>query len=263
MGPAVRREVIDDLAMLERQVEPAGKDVLDIGCGGGALVRALARRGARVVGIEISPEQLAPALASDDAADGAGARYLVGRAESLPLEDASVDVAVFMRTLHHVPGEALGEALCEARRVLRPGGVVYVAEPLPEGDYYALTSLVEDEREVRRAAQRALEDAAEAGLERGTTVEYEVAVRLAGLEALRARMVSVDATRGPIFDARASQIAKAFERLGAPARGAGERPGERPGGLRGERPAEREFLVPMRADVLRAVAAQHKRADQA
>ena len=37
--------------MLDRLVAPAGKDVLDIGCGGGALVRELAGRGARVVGL--------------------------------------------------------------------------------------------------------------------------------------------------------------------------------------------------------------------
>lgn len=50
-GPALSREVMTDLAMLERLIEPAGKDVLDIGCGGGALVRELEGRGARVVGV--------------------------------------------------------------------------------------------------------------------------------------------------------------------------------------------------------------------
>ena len=108
-----------DTALLERLVAPAGKDVVDIGCGGGALVRALAAAGARPVGVEISDAQLATARERDGAS---GARYLVGRAEALPLADASVDVAVFMRTLHHVPAAHLEAALSEARRVLRPGG---------------------------------------------------------------------------------------------------------------------------------------------
>lgn len=97
--------------MLERLVAPAGKDVLDIGCGGGGLVRELASRGSRVVGLEISAEQLAPALARAGAqtavrvqtAAPAQTAYIIGRAQALPIDDASIDVAVFMRTLHHVP----------------------------------------------------------------------------------------------------------------------------------------------------------------
>jgi SAM-dependent methyltransferase len=223
-----------DTAMLERLIAPAGKDVVDVGCGGGALVRELAALGARPIGIEISEEQLAGARARDD---GSGPPYLVGRAEALPLEDGSVDVVVFMRSLHHVPPEHLEAGLREARRVLRPGGAVYVAEPLAQGDFFDLTSLVEDELEVRRAAQAALADAGRAGLERAVTVDYEVTVCLAGVEAFRARTVSVDPERGPVFDARRDEIAAALQRLGTS----------------GVQPGERCFAVPMRADVLRPV----------
>jgi 2-polyprenyl-3-methyl-5-hydroxy-6-metoxy-1,4-benzoquinol methylase len=218
--------------MLERLVAPAGKDVVDVGCGGGALVRDLAAAGARPIGVEISEEQLATARARDN---GSGARYLVGRAEDLPLEDGSVDVVVFMRSLHHVPTKHLRDGLREARRVLRPDGAVYVAEPLAQGDFFALTSLVEDELEVRREAQAALAEAGQAGLERAVTVDYDVTVCLADVDAFRARTVSVDPERAPVFDARRDEITEAFARLGTP----------------GERPGERCFTVPMRADVLR------------
>jgi SAM-dependent methyltransferase len=232
--------------MLERLVAPEGKDVLDIGCGGGALVRALARRGATVTGLEISAEQLAPALAAQATRaqattanttvtpEPAATRYLIGTAQRLPLEDASVDVAVFMRTLHHVPPPELTRALTEARRVIRPDGAVYVAEPLTEGDYYTLTSLVEDEFEVRQAAENALHEAGRAGLERTVTIEYDVRLCLADLAALRARIVSADPGRAPIFDARIDEIAAAFARLGEP----------------GQEPGARCFQQPMRADVL-------------
>jgi SAM-dependent methyltransferase len=227
-----RREQATDIEMLKRLAEPVGKDLVDIGCGGGALVRELTGLGARVVGVEISELQLATALARDD---GRGARYLIGAGQDLPLEGASVDVAVFMRTLHHVPPAELLTALSEARRVVRDGGLVYVAEPLPVGDFFELVSLVEDELEVRRAAQQAIDRASEAGLQRSLTVDYDVHARIADLEALRARVVSVDPERAAMFDARRAEIAAAFKRLGEA----------------GEHDGERSFVQPMRADVLR------------
>ena len=220
------------MAVLLRLVPVSGRDVVDIGCGTGVLVRALTARGARVTGVEISESQLAAAIRDDD---GSGARYVVGLGQRLPLADASVDVVVFMRTLHHVPPADMLSALGEARRVLRPGGAVYIAEPLAEGDFFELTSLVEDEREVRAAAQRAIADAAEAGLDRVEGLEYDVRLCLAGLHAFVARLVSVDPARGELFEERRALVADAFARLGEP----------------GERAGERCFLVPMRVDVLR------------
>jgi ubiquinone/menaquinone biosynthesis C-methylase UbiE len=236
----VAREVETDLGMLERLVSVDGRDVVDVGCGGGALVRALAARGARVTGVEISDSQLTAAVEADGAS---GSRYLVGRAQALPLEDASVDVAVFMRTLHHVPPDDLLDALREARRVLRDAGVVYVAEPLAEGEFFELILVVEDEREVRAAAQQALARVSMVGLERASTVEYDVRQRVADLEELRARVVSVDPTRAASFDAHRAELAEAFERLGEA----------------GERAGERCFRQPMRADVLRARASGRRK----
>lgn len=237
------REAATDVEMFTRLLQPAGRDVVDVGCGGGALVRELAARGARVIGVEISGEQLAAAIARDGAPGAPGAlaasapgraAYRVGRAQELPLDDASVDIVVFMRALHHVETADLLDALRESRRVLRGGGHVYVAEPLAEGDFFALTSLVEDELEVRRAAQAALGEAALAGLRRVTTVEYDVDLRVTGVQALRSRIVSVDPQRAAIFDARRDEIAAAFARLGAA----------------GERPGERRFVAPTRVDLL-------------
>ncbi len=195
-------------------------------------MRDLAARGARVIGVEISEAQLARAIARDD---GSGARYLVGRAQKLPLEDGSVDVAVFMRALHHVPASDLTQALREARRVLRRDGALYVAEPLAEGDFFTLTSLLEDEEAVRAAAQQALAQASGAGLHRVTTVDYNVRVYLADVDAFRARTVGVEPARAPIFDSRRDEVSDAFERLGEP----------------DANTDGRWFLQPMRADVLR------------
>jgi 2-polyprenyl-3-methyl-5-hydroxy-6-metoxy-1,4-benzoquinol methylase len=231
-GAVLSREVTTDLTVLERLVPLSGRDVIDIGCGGGVLVRALSARGARVTGVEISESQLAATVRDDD---GSGARYVVGVAQRLPLAEGSADVVVFMRTLHHVPPAEMLSALREAVRVLRPGGIAYISEPLSEGDFFELTSLVEDEREVRAAAQLVIADAGEVGLDRVESIEYDVRLCLAGLDALAARVVSVDPARGAVFEERKVTIAEAFTRLGEP----------------GRRPGERCFLAPMRVDVLR------------
>jgi SAM-dependent methyltransferase len=220
------RELTTDLQVLEQLVALDGKDVLDVGCGSGALVRELVARGARAVGLEISEQQL-----GDARANGIG-RFLVGRAEDLPLPGDSLDVVVFMRSLHHVPETAMVAALADAGRALRPGGVVYVAEPLAEGDYFELVRIVDDETEVRAAAQRALADCARAGLERVQTLEYEVGAVSAGIGRLRKRIVDVDPERAAVFDAHEDELTAAFARLGD----------EREGG--------RWFTQPMRADLL-------------
>jgi len=62
---------------------------------------------------------------------------------------------------------------------------------------------------------------------------------LAGVDAFAARMISVDPSRGKLLQARKALVAEAFARLGEP----------------GERPGERCFRTPMRADVLRRPAA--------
>jgi SAM-dependent methyltransferase len=222
------RELTTDLQVLERLVALDDRDVLDVGCGGGGLVRELVARGARAVGLEISEQQLGQARTT-----GIG-RFVVGRAEDLPLPDGSLDAVMFMRSLHHVPGPAMIPALADARRVLRPGGLVYVAEPLAEGDFFELVSIVDDETEVRAAAQRALADCGRAGLERIQTLDYDVGSAVTGIDALRQRFVDVDPERAAVFDAHEDELAAAFARLGD------------------ERDGTRRFIQPMRADLLHA-----------
>lgn len=226
------RELTTNLAMLVRLAGPAGKDVLDVGCGSGLLARELAGQGARVTGLEISEEQLGDARAL-----GEGPTYVVGSAQALPLPNGSQDVVLFMNSLHHVPEAAMVSALDQARRVVRADGLVYVAEPMIEGPFYAMVKLVQDEDHVRAAAQAALAQAEGVGLRRTDTIEYDVGARLTDLAALRRRIVSVDPARAQRFDARQAELAEAFSQLGV----------EVDGG--------RTFTQPVRADVLRPVAA--------
>jgi SAM-dependent methyltransferase len=193
-----------DIDVLAELVPLRGREVVDVGCGNGALVRALAARGASVVGIEVSAEAVARA-------DDGEHRFLVGSADALPLDDASVDVCVLMRSLHHVPRDRMGAALAECARVLRPGGAAYVAEPLYRGEFNALVALVDDEREVRALAQAAI--AGTTALVHERTVEYDSPLRLESFAAFRRVVVSADPARAERFAALEDELTARFAEL--------------------------------------------------
>ena len=193
-----------DVDVLAELVPLHGREVVDVGCGNGALLRALAARGASVVGVEVSAEAVARAQ------DG-GHRVVLGSADALPFGDASLDVCVLMRSLHHVPRARMGAALEECARVLRPGGVAYVAEPLYRGEFNALIALVDDEREVRALAQEAL--AATTALVHERTVEYDSPLRLESFDAFRRLVVSADPARAERFAAREADLRAGFAAL--------------------------------------------------
>ncbi|MEM1383277.1 MAG: bifunctional 2-polyprenyl-6-hydroxyphenol methylase/3-demethylubiquinol 3-O-methyltransferase UbiG [Pseudomonadota bacterium] len=97
-----------------------GRDVLDLGCGGGFMAEALASRGARVTGVD--PAAQAVAAAQAHAAEvGLDIRYQTGMGEALPLSDQSMDAVVCVDVLEHVAD--LSKVLAEVHRVLRPGGL--------------------------------------------------------------------------------------------------------------------------------------------
>jgi len=199
--------------ILEELAPPAGLDVIDVGCGAGGLARRLAGLGARVVGVDVSTVALERARAQA----GAGERYLEGRAEALPLPDASADLVVFHNSLHHVPG--LDRALAEARRVVRPGGAVYVQEPLAEGAYFELVRRIDDETRVRALAQAAIARAAGAGagLELERELRFDTDVRLTGFEGFRDAVVLSDARRAEAFAEHEADLRARFAAAAEPA----------------------------------------------
>jgi ubiquinone/menaquinone biosynthesis C-methylase UbiE len=197
---------------LDELLDVRDRDVLDVGCGEGALVRRLASRGARAVGLD--PSAMALERARRDGASGPTARYVEGAAEALPFADSSFDLVIFFNSLHHVPAESMDAALGEAARVLRSGGVVYVQEPLAKGAAFELLRPVEDETRVRGAAQEALDRAAVAGFAQVIRRDAVLGVRYADFEALRARTINVEPARRATFDEQESAVRTAFERLG-------------------------------------------------
>jgi SAM-dependent methyltransferase len=197
------REVIEEFLALK------GKRVADIGCGDGSLVRLMTRLGARVTGIEPSAGQIARARAAEPAGDE---DYLQAGAEELPLPDASLDIAVFFNALHHVPVALMEKALQEAARALKPGGLLYIQEPIAGGPNFQATRLIDDETEVRAKAYEALQAAAQGTLfEAEREYTYFAPIRHDSFERFRDHMIAVDERRRPKVEALEAELRAAFE----------------------------------------------------
>jgi len=146
---------VTDMEVLDRLVDWKGKMVVDAGCGNGGLAAGLAKRGATVLGVEPDPIQ---AEKNRKAAPVLGVTLVEASAEAIPRDDASVDVVVFSKSLHHVPAAVMDRALREAARVLKPdSGILYVIEPDIRGDYSVLVKPFHDETVVRSKALAALD----------------------------------------------------------------------------------------------------------
>ena len=194
--------------LLRRRLPLAGARVADVGCGDGALARVMARDGAWVVAIDPGAAQIGRARA---AAPAEGAWYLCACGEALPLADGCLDGVVYFNALHHVPVAEQATALAEAGRVLRPGGLLYVQEPLAEGDYFELMRPIEDETEVRARAYDAVKAAgANGALEETAEVLYRAPLRVKDAESFLAGLVAVDPTRRAAVESAAASLRRRF-----------------------------------------------------
>jgi SAM-dependent methyltransferase len=202
--------------VLAQLVDVAGKRVVDVGCGSGALVRWLRGQDADVVGVECGEVMLGMARAADpDHLD----TYVEGEGQALPLGDAEFDVVVYSYSLHHVPATHMVDALREASRVLRPHGALYVVEPVAAGPGPEVIRLIDDETEVRALAQAALERASDVGLELVTEHRYHSRMVLSGADELIGRVVGVDPRRARRMDEQRAKFVELFETLATPVDG--------------------------------------------
>jgi 2-polyprenyl-6-hydroxyphenyl methylase/3-demethylubiquinone-9 3-methyltransferase len=112
------------LAWIDDIVPLAGKRVLDIGCGGGILADAMARKGAEVLGIDLAGKALKVAQLHALEAQTPGVSYREVSAETLADEQPeSFDVVTCMEMLEHVPDPSSVVRACAA--LVKPGGYVF------------------------------------------------------------------------------------------------------------------------------------------
>lgn len=200
----------DELDVLAALLPLAGQHIVELGCGAAQLSRALLARhsDSRVTGLEVDERQHAKNLATPQA----GLTFIDAGAQAIPLPDARFDLALMLKSLHHVPVPLMAQALAEVARVVRPGGHLYVSEPAYAGAFNEVVRVFNDEGVVRAAAQAALDDAL------GTAVwsqvaerRFEMPVRFRDFAEFEQRMMRPTFTDHRIDETKLATTRAAFE----------------------------------------------------
>jgi ubiquinone/menaquinone biosynthesis C-methylase UbiE len=205
--PSYRRnsDVIKDLLNISE------KEILDVGCGDGGLTRLLTRLGGNVVGIECNSRQFDKANAVERVGTE---QYREGKGEALPVPDSSIDVVIYLNSLHHVPVDMQDSALSEAARVLKSDGLLYICEPVAEGPHFEMLKPFDDETYVRAKALEAIRRVVGSLFEQITEETYSYQVKDASFEDFAEEMTRIDPTRDALFTEQKDALQNAFYTYG-------------------------------------------------
>jgi ubiquinone/menaquinone biosynthesis C-methylase UbiE len=122
-----------DRKVLDTFVEriSVGEPVLDLGCGPGQVGQYLEQRGLRVVGTDLALQMLLVArqLTGNN-------RLACGDMRAIPFRSGSFSGVVAFYSVHNLPRSALGSALAEIHRILKPSGTFVITTHLGEGEVY-------------------------------------------------------------------------------------------------------------------------------
>ena len=122
----------------QRMIDVRGLRTLEVACGRGGFVRALARKGAYAVGLDFSRAALKIGRErSLNFEEESRAAFVQGDAHSLPFPDGYFDVIVSCETIEHLPQPEKG--VSEFHRVAKPGGILFLTTP----NYFNLMGLYE------------------------------------------------------------------------------------------------------------------------
>lgn len=146
----LENEIFESILSLDHQ------DILELGCGDATLTRLLATtgEGRKITAAEVDTIQHRKNLLVKDLPN---VNFLFAGSEDIPASDNSIDTVFMFKSLHHVPVDAMDQALQEVARVLKPGGLAYISEPVFSGDFNEILRLFHDEEKVRHAAFGALQ----------------------------------------------------------------------------------------------------------
>ena len=183
--------ITDEIDLLQSLVDLVQhKSILELGCGGAELSRKLLARfpHCEVTGLEVDELQHAKNLLNS--ADRL--HFIQAGAQAIPFAAQGFELALMLKSLHHVPLDQMQQALSEIHRVLRPRGLLYVSEPVFSGALNEVMRLFHDEDVVRAAALRTVHEAVSSGAwEQVTECFFGMPVRYKDFADFEQRMIGV------------------------------------------------------------------------
>lgn len=147
--------LVNEVRLMLDELPFDGACVLELGCGKAEKTRLLAATGRprEIVALEVDDIQHRRNLQITDLPN---VHFRRGGAEAIPAADGSVDIVLMFKSLHHVPVQHMDQALGEIARVLKPGGLAWISEPVFAGELNEVFRLFHDEKAVREAAFAAI-----------------------------------------------------------------------------------------------------------
>ena len=139
------------------------KTILELGCGEAKITQKIASNGhtRRVIACEVDEVQHKKNLKLN--IKDKNIKFLLCKAQELPLEDNSIDFVFMFKSFHHIPKVYMKKALEEIKRVLKPKGMAYISEPLHQGLQNELVSIFHNEEEERIAAFETIKEFVNSG----------------------------------------------------------------------------------------------------
>lgn len=205
------RLVTDELELLQSLVDlPQHPRIIELGCGAAHLSRRLVERfpSCSVTGLEVDERQHAKNVLKPQER----LTFLQAGAQAIPFGDGMFDLALMLKSLHHVPMGLLDQALAEVHRVLRPQGLLYVSEPVFAGALNEVMRLFHDEEIVRAAALRAVQAAVASGTwEQVAELHFETPVHYRDFAEFEQRMISVTFVEHKLDPATLAAVRERFE----------------------------------------------------
>lgn len=231
LAPPVIELTCPEREIYNRCLPLDGARILELGCGRAELTRLIATHGMNrhITALEVDEIQHALNLKITDLPN---VEFQLAGAQRIPAEGASFDIAMMFKSLHHVPLDLMTPALREINRVLKPGGFLYVSEPIFAGEFNEILRLFHDEERVRSAAFGAIQQSVAAGVfELADEIFFNAPIKFQDFAEYERMVIGVTHTRHHLTPEIYQAVKTRFE------------PHQSSDGAR--------FAMPMRVDLLR------------
>ncbi len=203
-------DLTNEFDVLQRMLNFDGAQVLELGCGAAEKTRLIAEKTpvSSIIAAEVDEIQHQKNLQIKDLDK---VTFKAFGAEAIDEPDQSFDIVLMFKSLHHVPLDQLDAAFQEIHRVLKPGGLAYISEPVFAGPFNEIMRVYHDEEAVRLAAFEAVNRSVSRGLfQLESEYFFENQIKMESWAQYEARMLGVTHTEHKLTDAQYAEVKRRF-----------------------------------------------------